>query len=133
MYASSGAKRQRGVGLPAALFVIVILAMVVLAMAELQVSSGRSLGFQVLSTRALYATESGVQLAAHRIITAGGNCGTVTGSQTFDGVEGLSGCQVTLACSQVAVAGVDYFRLTATGNCGIGVEAASRIVEVQVR
>ncbi len=133
MYASRNLKRQQGVGLPAALFVIVILAMVVLAMVDLQISSGRSLGFQVLSTRAFYAAETGVQLGAHRIIVGGGDCSAVTGTQSLDGAEGLSGCQVTLACSRVSVAGEDYFRLTGTGNCGTGVEAASRVVEVQVR
>lgn len=130
--------RQRGAGLPVALFIITVLSLLVAGMAQLQESSGRSIGQQILSQRAFYAAESGAQVAVAQVLD-GGNCSAVSSSVSFS-VSGLNGCQSSLSCGTPVTADIDgdgadetVFTLRSDGQCGTGDETATRSVEVRVR
>ena len=131
---------QRGAGLPVALFVITVLALIVAGMAQLQVSTAESVTLQLQSQRAFLAAESGAQLGV-RAALAAESCGavpsSVPGSGSFS-VPGLSGCRATLACEQVTVEPepgelLRYYLIASTGQCGSGAGLVARTVEVRVQ
>ncbi len=130
-------RRQTGIGLPAALFVIVVLALVAVAITELERSSAESFSFNVLSQRAFYAAESGAQIGLNRLFPPGGAASDCNNSyfgvtQTFS-QAGLQGCSVNVACRADTVGTETVYTLTATGQCGAGADSAIRIVEVRAK
>ena len=98
-------------GLPVALFVIIVLALVVAAMAEMQRSSGEMVSLQIQSQRAFFAAESGAQKVLHDLLPPTGTAAACTSPQyhaTFT-AAGLGGCSVTVSCSSVTIASTTYY------------------------
>lgn len=133
----SSFRYQKGAGLPVAIFVITVLALIAVAMTQLQESTGASISQQILSQRAFYAAESGAQVAVKEVL-GGGSCSAMTSTLDFSN-GALSGCEATLACQSVQ-GDIDggptdetVFTLTSDGVCGQGPEQASRSVQVRVR
>lgn len=130
-------KYQQGIGLPIALFVITVLALLVVGMAQLQQATGQSVSLQVQSQRAFYAAESGAQLAVAEVLD-GGNCAAVSPSVNFS-VNALKECRADVRCDATAPLSIPggggnrVFTLESTGLCGGGNELARRVVEVRVR
>lgn len=132
---------QRGAGLPIALFVITVLSLIVVGMAQLQQSSAQSISLQIQSQRAFFAAESGAQVAVAQVFAGG--CASVT-NQNFS-TAGLRSCSATLQCSNPPQGfdangdgdtndpGELVYTLTSTGVCGTGPDRAQRVVEVRVR
>ncbi|MDG9670196.1 hypothetical protein ONV78_20835 [Hahella sp. CR1] len=126
-------QRQAGLGLPAALFVIVILGLLVVAITELERSTAEGVSMDILSTRAFYAAETGAQAALGRLFPAGGadnNCSVGFPDLNFT-ADGLTGCSASVVCLTDSAGGDDYFTLRSTGSCGGGDETASRTIEVR--
>ncbi|OZC35489.1 hypothetical protein B9Q17_07375 [Marinobacter vinifirmus] len=131
-------QKQAGAGLPIAIFIITVLALLVYGMAQLQESSGKSVSLQIQSQRAFFAAESGAQLAVAEILEAG-DCSGVPAEIDF-GQGALLQCKAILECSAsdlfplTGTGGGRVFTLTSTGECGARVnEVARRNVEVRVR
>jgi len=128
---------QQGIGLPIALFVITVLALLVAGMAQLQQATGDSISLQIQSQRAFHAVESGAQLAVAEVLD-GGNCATVPASVDF-GVGGLKECRANIQCSVTAPLSIPggggnrIYTLVSSGECGSGDELAQREVEVRLR
>lgn len=126
--------KQRGFGLPATIFIIVILAMIILAMSDLNQASSRAFSQDYQSQRAFYAAESGAQVALNRIFLGGIACTDPMNSINFgDGVAGLAQCAVALECEPVLVSSVTYYTVTSTGTCGTGDDIAQRQIQVRAR
>ena len=128
-------RRQSGFGLPMAVFVITILAVIIAAMSSVQENSGASSALQVNAHRALFTAESGVQASLNLLIPPDGSPGqacTVSPfyTRTFT-VSGLNNCSVSVSCSSVTVNGDNFYTLTSTGRCGSATDAAQRILEVR--
>ncbi|WP_227712535.1 hypothetical protein [Marinobacter zhanjiangensis] len=121
--------------MPVALFIITVLALLVVAMAQLQQSSGESISLQIQSQRAFFAAESGAQVGVGRVMETN-NCASVPGAVSFS-TSGLNGCSVSLSCqpTNVTIEERDYFvaRVTSDAQCGSGPDRANRSVEVLVR
>ncbi|MCK7544291.1 hypothetical protein MLC59_08930 [Marinobacter bryozoorum] len=130
-------QKQQGAGLPVALFIITVLALLVVAMAQLQQRSGDALDLQILSQRAFMAAESGAQVAVTDVLHEGRSC-DATWEITYSG-PGLTGCRAVLSCGTTDVSDVGggggntLYQFVSTGICGGGAEQASRKVEVRVR
>lgn len=137
MYPERSRHQQTGAGLPVALFIITVLALLVIGMAQLQESSGKAVSLQIQSQRAFFAAESGAQVALAELVP-GANCSAVSTNKTFN-VSGLNGCQARLQCNalQADVTGngnlTTVYSLTSTGQCGVGADSAERIIEVRLR
>ncbi len=130
---------QQGMGLPAAIFVIVILAMVTLAITELDADSAESVVFDVQSTRAFLAATSGVQVGLNQLFPpalAGNDCThaffSASPSLSFNSA-GLQNCTATVSCTLDTVNGEQFFALVSEGRCGSNLDLAERAVEVRVR
>lgn len=137
MFPDTFPNRQGGAGLPMALFVITVLALIVVSMGQQQESAGAAVSQQILSQRAFYAAESGAQMAVAEAL-GGGSCGAVSGAVNYT-QAGLNNCSASLSCTSVQ-ADIDgdstlerVYTLISVGQCGSGAEAASRTVEVRVR
>lgn len=129
-------KRQSGVGLPAAIFLITVLAMIVVALTNLEESSGIGFSHEINSTRAFYAAESGLQIGLNRALPPAGGAGVACNGEVYNhnfNAPGLGGCSVTVRCIQHTMDGLQYSTFTGTGTCGTGIDIARRQIEVRVR
>jgi len=130
-------RQQSGFGLPMAIFVITVLALIVASMSSLQENSAMSRSLQVQGHRALFAAESGIEISLNLLLPPDGSPGQACAtnpffSHTFN-TAGLRSCSVTTACSSVTVNGDDIFTLVSQGSCGSGFDAANRTLEVRAR
>ncbi len=144
MYPDRSAKfkyNQRGLGLPAALFLIVILGLLVVAITELERTTAEGVSIGVQSARAYYAAESGAQAALVSLLPinaadpsdpADPSACPVLADINF-ATPGLGGCSAARECFRDEVDGESYFTLRSTGTCGSGSEAAVRVVEVRAK
>lgn len=128
--------RQAGLGLPAALFVITIMAVVATAIGRLVALNAADTTEALQLTRALYAAESGAGMALNVLYPPAGYpaygapvlaCSVAAYDFT---AAGLENCSASVVCAEHAVReGVRHFTLTSTGSCG----DVQRVVQVQSR
>ncbi|WP_320820375.1 hypothetical protein [Thalassolituus sp.] len=128
---------QGGFGLPMALFVVTVLALIIASMSQIQNDSSSSVSLQVNSHRAFYSAEAGIEIALNLLMppdgSAGRSCATSPFySQTYS-VAGLNGCSVSVACDSMTVTGDNYYTLISTGSCGSGIDRAQRAIEVRAK
>ena len=127
---------QKGVGLPATVFLIVIVALIVLALGELNTKSNLGFGQDFYSIKAFYAAESGAQVALNKVFMGEQACGAGLVSVDFDtntNKAGLENCNVNVSCTASTVDSVDYYTFTSAAVCGAGYEQAQRSIEVRAR
>lgn len=128
---------QKGFGLPMALFVITVLAVIIAAMASMQGDSASSTGIQAQSHRALFSAESGIEAALNLLIPPDGSAGRSCATSPFYSydflVTGLNGCSASVSCSVITISSVDYYTLTSTGQCGSGLDASQKTVEIRIK
>ncbi len=126
-----------GFGLPAAIFVITVLALIIASISALTLRSAESVATVIQSQRAFYSAESGIQLALNLLLppdgSAGRSCTTAPFyTQTFS-VAGLNGCSVSVSCRSVVDGSQSFYFLTSSGSCGSGREQAQRQLEVMAQ
>ena len=126
---------QRGIGLPAAVFVITLLAAIAAAISQLVSQNAETFEEEVLLTRAFYAAESGAGLAMGRLFAPEAfpdyevrdACDAGPWNYEF-AIEGLSQCSIKVECTlDATVDAQDYFTITSTGSCA----NVSRTVQVR--
>lgn len=116
--------RQRGIGLPAAIFIITVMALIAVAINLLVQQNAETFEEEVNLARAFYAAESGAGFMMNRTFPpeeysgyVGSNCAART--YTFaDTVPGLVQCTATVTCSTKTDSGKDYHTIESTGSCG---------------
>ena len=128
---------QAGFGLPMALFVITVLAVIVTAMGSMQQTDAQSGALHIQGQRAFYAAESGAEAALNVLMppdgSAGRSCALAPFFETDFDVAGLLGCEASVSCSQMNINGEDLFTLNSIGSCGTGMDQATRTLEVRAR
>lgn len=134
-----GLKKQRGFLMPLALFIVVGLGALALALSRAGTASASSVVLEGISTQAFYAAESGAQYAMHRLmfdasdrVEVDGRCAVVDGDSLALTVSGLSGCRVKLKCDRQVILGseVHIYNLTSAATCGGGDLIAKRTLSV---
>lgn len=131
-----GQRKQRGSMLVIALFIIIVLAILGLAMLRMLAASADSVVSEVYGQRALNAARSGVEQAVSGAFPLSGasNC-PANYNFTFTNTPGLGNCSYTSACDVVSVDDsgdvYQYFRITAQGSCIAGDTVVSRNVSVE--
>ena len=128
--------KQAGAGLPIALFIITVLSLIVLGMSQLQESSGQSISLQIQSQRAFYAAESGAQVAVRNALV-NNTCATGPTTLSFD-TPGLSTCRAFVTCNSIpdtelSTGETTVYSIESSGQCGVGADQATRVIEVRVR
>ena len=121
---------QKGLGLPTAIFVITIMALLAVAINALVRNNAESTGEELKLIRSFYVAESGLQFGMNAVFPppASGlasSCpglGSPTTYSPFD-IPGSNNCSVEVTCSeqQVAVSGgpalESFFTIESTGTC----------------
>ena len=122
--------RQKGIGLIAAIFLLVVVASLAVGVASL-VRSGASAYVQdVLGYKAFLAADSGAQLSLNRVFAPQGTSSCGNRVYTFD-MPGLEGCRADVTCSAITVSGELRYDLESHGHCTTGSEDAERRIAVR--
>jgi MSHA biogenesis protein MshP len=112
------ALQARGFSLVAALFLIVVVALLGAFAVRIGAGQQQAVNLELLSARALSAANSGVEFAAYQALNAG-SCVSMTLNLTESGLNGFS---VDVACSATAHAEAggtaNVYRIDATAYAG---------------
>jgi MSHA biogenesis protein MshP len=138
-------RRQRGVGLPVALFVITVMVTLTVAIQMQLADNAETLQEELMLTRAQFAADSGAGLALNALFPPSGYpayenrlvCGIDVlatgpcGSDEYEFVvDELAGCRARVAYEKYAIVDeVHYVAVFSTGICG----EVQRIVKVETR
>ncbi|RVU33068.1 type II secretory pathway component [Rheinheimera riviphila] len=128
-------KASNGSSLVMALFIIVLMSVLLLALGRQLISSSTSVSIEVQGNRAFNAAQSGLQLALTQLfpLNTTESCAAVAVSFSFN-QPGLQSCTATLSCSQVTNPDVPtrpLYQLTSTGSCQAGDFNSSRVVVME--
>ncbi len=134
--------RQAGFLMPLALFIVLGLGALALAISRLGSGSYSAAVQETLAVQAFYAAESGAQYGLHRLLFDAANksavdtrCAAVNGSSVNLTAAGLSDCNVALSCAVVVNTGETpgIYRLQSTATCGGGTLLTQRSVVTAAR
>ena len=128
-------RSQLGSSLVMAVFIIVLMSVLLLALGRQLISSSTSVSIEVQGNRAFNAAQSGLQLGLAQLfpINSTASCAAVAASFSFN-QPGLPGCTATINCSQVTNPDVltrPLYRLSSTGSCQAGDIRSSRVVVME--
>lgn len=127
--------KQQGSALVVAVFIIVVMLAIVLALSRILLSSSDSVVYEVQGTRALFAAQSGMELALTELFPRSGasNCS----SWTFNfAAPGLTGCDAQVQCTAQAIASEQLsqlYLLQSTASCNANEFITSRTIALEVR
>jgi MSHA biogenesis protein MshP len=127
--------RQAGIGLPAAIFLIVVMMLIVGSINQLNELNAQAYGREWLSQRAFYAAESGAQAAAVFVLNTNQvmpACNNAFIANQALNTPGFGNCIINVECSSQVVSLQTYTTLTSIGQCGTGPDQATRIVQVRL-
>src|SRR4051812_33787514 len=94
--------KQRGIGLIAAIFLIVVVAALAVGITSLVRTGATSYARDVLAYRAFLAADSGAQLAMNRVFAPDGTPACANHDYSF-AQSGLENCAASVTCSPVDV------------------------------
>jgi MSHA biogenesis protein MshP len=146
-------KKQRGSALVIAVFIIVVMTVLGVALVRMLGASSESVAYEVIGTRAYAMAQTGVQWAGGKVFplnsgalhcdgtTPVANSGNdFTSSSIFSppssisNNDGLNGCQISsLTCNDLKYDDVVYFTISSTGRCDVGGVITSRTIVIEAR
>ncbi|WP_111640424.1 pilus assembly PilX family protein [Marinimicrobium alkaliphilum] len=144
---NSFVSRERGFLLPVALFILVAMSVLALAIARTSSQTHVAATQELVSVQTFYAAESGLQAGFSRLLfpeaddraVTDANCSTINSSGLSFDATGLASCTVALSCictdENGAACGTDpdaqisYYRLLSEASCGSGSLSAQRTLE----
>jgi len=126
----SSPRRQSGIGLAGAVFLVLVVALLVVAIVRSVQTSAAAFARDVVSHRAFLAAESGVQLSLNRLFPPLGGGACAERSYDLAGI-GLPGCRALVACRSESVASGTTYTLESDGRCDVGGVVAERSILVR--
>ena len=112
---------EKGSALVMMIFIMVVLALLLAALAYITAQSNQNTAYQIASTRAYWAAQSGAEWGTYQITSATGRAARRCFSPAI--IPGLGGCSATVACSSsssATVASTTSYQITSTGTCAAG-------------
>ena len=122
--------KQRGIGLISAIFLIVVVSMLAVAITSMVRTSSDEFAQNIIDQNALLAAQSGAQLGLNKVFAplGAGACS----NWTFDLEDiGLRSCQAVVQCASIVVAGEPHYTLQSDGRCAVVGFAAQRRLELR--
>jgi MSHA biogenesis protein MshP len=122
---------QDGLGLVGAIFVIVVVSLLSVAMSRMLEADKLAQSYEILGLKAFLAAESGAQLGVNRLMPpdSGGSCSDRTFS--FEAAS-LRFCTAAVTCTLTSANGENFYTLSSLGQCAAGDFTASRSLEVRL-
>ena len=144
---------QQGSSLVIAIFILVVMLLLGVALTRVLSTSSETIAYEVVGARAYQAANIGLQRRLTELfplnetanycngddiagVDPDGNAIVINNDYltSISSVPGLNTCQVVeMQCTDFKVDDVVYYRLTSTGQCGVGDDTVSRVVEVEAR
>lgn len=122
-------KKQRGGSLLVAVFFMILLAMLSAALFRMQGLADVGVAQEVLSIRAFYAAETGLQLQRSKVLPLTGIADSVCAVESRQlSMSGLQSCEIQTRCEAITVNAKQYYDIFSTGRCGSGTQQTSRTV-----
>ncbi|MEQ8315140.1 MAG: hypothetical protein RL839_06730 [Gammaproteobacteria bacterium] len=116
---------QRGIGLPAAIFVVTLMIAIAAGINQLLNQNAQTFEEEINLTRAFYAAESGAGIGMNTIYPPeeypayGTTAECAAGPRVYNFIsEGLNQCSASVTCTQVTISGTNYATVESTGSCG---------------
>ena len=134
--------KQRGNTLVIAVFVIVVLGGLVVALASLLRTSSESVVIEVLGARSYLAAQSGLEQAmmtVYPLYNAPDTSCSVNGAEyTFAGNQSLEQCSATISCDRATYTDdsnttYTHMVLTSSALCEAGEQRTSRQLQIETR
>ena len=127
--------------MPVALFIVIGLGALALAISRMAGNNQSSAIHQAISVQALYAADSGAQYGMNRLLfdavdksEVDTRCGSVDGTTVNFNVTGLSHCDAALNCIKTSTgAATQVYELTSRSRCGSGTLMAERTIVATVK
>ena len=116
---------EKGSALVMVIFIIVVLALLLAALAYITAQSNQNSAYQIASTRAYWAAQSGAEWGTYQIVPATGSAASQCFSPNparpgIGSIPGLGGCSATVACSSASTASTTSYQITSQGACPSG-------------
>ena len=127
--------KQAGSALVVAVFIIVVMLALVLALSRILLSSSDSVVYEVQGTRALFAAQSGMELALTELFPRAGSSYCSNWTFNFNSA-GLLGCQAQVQCSAQPVSSEQLsqlYQLQSSASCNANEFITSRSIVLEVR
>jgi MSHA biogenesis protein MshP len=103
------------------IFIIVVLALLLAALAYVNSASNQNTAYQIASTRAYWAAQSGAEWGVYQVTSNNGSCASQTNlSYANTPNAGLAGCTATVACSSSPTASATFYQISSQGTCPAG-------------
>ena len=124
-------RRQSGLSLATALFVITVMALLAVLITQLIRNNAETTQEEIQLIRAFYAAQSGVQYGLNRAFPPNGDMTACPATFTPPTItaDGLNQCVVQVQCDVLTVSGDPYYTITSQGTCG----GVSRTVQVRAQ
>ena len=117
--------KQAGIGLPAAIFVITLMAVIAVAVNQLLSQNAQTFEEELNLTRAFYAAESGAGFVMNTVFPPEEYSAYATTAECIAAerdydftVDGLNQCSATVTCTPVTIGTVNYATIQSEGTCG---------------
>lgn len=129
--------RQQGFLIPLALFILVVMGVLALAISRTSIQTQASAIQEFTNIQAFYAAESGAQRAMQDLFSdstraeINNNCAGLNKIHSFT-VDGLNACTAEFSCTFVVDADNirSFYTITSVGSCGAGQYRAERTIQV---
>lgn len=139
-------KRQAGFLIPLAIFIVVVMGLLALALARTTTQTGLATAQELVSLQAFYTAESGAQHGMNHLfygqearLEVDSQCNDYSEVVSFS-VTGLKGCTATITCecsgsdpdtgNSCGSGTTGFYEIETVGSCGSGVISAQRSIRV---
>lgn len=127
-------RRQRGSALVIAIFILLLGALMLAALARLSTASGISLIYEVQGQRSYWLAKSTLELGFVQLFPLNQpvqSCSAVNTSPHNWNSNDWTGCQSRLSCNETTIDGKKWFRLVSIAECGDGDLLTSRVLSAE--
>ena len=127
-------KRQQGAALMLALFVILLAAGILAALANLRSNASKAVVYEVQGQRSYWLAKAQLELALVQLYPlnqASQACSVVSPSIRSWSTDSWQNCTSSIRCSETVVDSQRVIRLQSTASCGAGADMTSRVLTVE--
>jgi MSHA biogenesis protein MshP len=134
--------RQKGSMLVIAIFVIVVMSLLGLAMTRILSASSNTIVYEVYGLRALQAARSGIEANIAKVFPVpksdpevAGPCGPLLSNVEFSAVPGFENCNYSATCDATLYGDGTHtlYKFASIGKCTAGDISVSRMVKVEAK
>ena len=139
MYPRQAIPAQSGSMLVIAIFVIVVMSLLGLAMSRMLSASANTIVYEVYGLRALHAARTGIEASIAQVFPVPDVASTceaqINSNIEFSSVAGFENCDFSASCDAAPYGGGagTLYLFSSTGTCEVGEISVSRRVEVEAR